>query len=94
MTAEQVLVAGAAVEAQAFIIQCVLLPQGYAALTAETSVEAIDQIRRSPPDLIVAPEPSGVDLANFVRQEGLDIPVILIASEWQPSACARPCAPA
>ena len=84
MTAEQVLVAGAAVEAQAFIIQCVLLPQGYAALTAETSVEAIDQIRRSPPDLIVAPEPSGVDLANFVRQEGLDIPVILIASEWQP----------
>jgi len=84
MTAEKILVAGMALETQEFLVQRVLLPQGYTPLTAETGTAAMDLIHHSPPHLIVAQNASGLALASFVRQEGLDIPLILIADAWQP----------
>jgi len=88
MAAEQILVAGAAPETRDFIVQRVLLPQGYTPLTAESGPAAAELIRRSPPQLILAPawapNVSGLALANFVQEEGLDIPLILVADEWQP----------
>ncbi len=89
MTAERVLVVEAALETCEFIVQRVLLPQGYTPLTAQTGAEAMDLIRRSPPHLILAPAPSpnasGSALADFLRQEDLDIPLILLADKWQPT---------
>jgi two-component system, OmpR family, phosphate regulon sensor histidine kinase PhoR len=88
MTAEKILVVEAAPETCEFIVQHVLLPQGYTPQTAQSSTAAMEVIRRSPPSLIVAPAQapniSGLALANFLRQEGLAIPLILLVNEWQP----------
>jgi two-component system, OmpR family, phosphate regulon sensor histidine kinase PhoR len=88
MTAERVLVVEAALETCEYIVQQVLLPQGYTPLMAQTDTAAMDLVRSSPPHLIVAsvqsPTVSGLALANFLRQEGLEIPLILMADAWQP----------
>lgn len=84
MTAERVLMAGMAPETRQFLVERVLQPNGYALQTAETGPAAMDLIRQSPPHLILAQNTSGLALANCLRQEGLDIPLILVIDEWQP----------
>jgi two-component system NtrC family sensor kinase len=88
MTAEKILVADAAPDNCEFVVQRVLLPQGYLPLTAPSGTAALDLIRRSPPHLILAPaqspEVSGLDLAHVLRQEDLDIPLILLVDESRP----------
>jgi len=84
MTAERVLMAGVGPETRQFLVERVLQPQGYASQTAETGPAAIELMRQSPPHLILAQNAAGLALAHCMRQEGLDIPLILIADEWKP----------
>ena len=88
MAAEIVLVVASAPETCDFIVQRALLPNGYISLTAESEAAGLELIRQARPQLIIAEaqtsEISGLALAKFLQQEDLDIPLILMADEWQP----------
>jgi two-component system, OmpR family, phosphate regulon sensor histidine kinase PhoR len=75
-----------------FVVHYVLQPNGYQTLTAEDGAAGLGLARLVRPDVIVAdmkmPGISGLEIAQTLQREGLNIPVILISAEG-PEEVAR-----
>jgi two-component system, chemotaxis family, chemotaxis protein CheY len=60
---------------------------------AENGREALDSIRSSPPDLVLAnfnmPEMSGIELLETIHEDGLDVPFGFITSDDSDANVAR-----
>ncbi|MGH2521289.1 MAG: ATP-binding response regulator [Anaerolineales bacterium] len=85
MSAEKILVVDDSSDMRDFIANYVLGPNGYEAFTAHNGAAGIDLARQIRPDLILAdmkmPGITGLELAQHLQREALDVPIILITAE-------------
>lgn len=70
-----------------------LAPLGHQIVEAENGAQALDWIHRQIPDLLVTdllmPEVDGLGLLSALRQEGLQVPTIVISADIQATSRAR-----
>jgi signal transduction histidine kinase/CheY-like chemotaxis protein len=82
MAGEKVLVVDDSAENIEFIVDYVLEPNGYVSITAGDGVEGLRKARNEQPDLILLdmnmPKLTGIEVLEALRNEGLQIPVILM----------------
>lgn len=82
MAGETILVIDDAAESREFVVQHVLEPNGYRALTAKDGVEGMEMALEHQPDLILLdynmPRMNGMEVLKALDSEGLSIPVILM----------------
>src|SRR4029079_16016900 len=68
------------------VMALILNEEGFAAITAEDGIEALAELRRSTPDLIISdlhmPRMSGVEFLSVVRRRFPAIPVIAISGAY------------
>ncbi len=84
MPMEKILVIEDAADVRDYIADFILRPQGYDALTAADGETGLQAIRAFNPSVVIAdiklPRLSGIQIAEHLRREGRDIPVILITA--------------
>ncbi len=82
MTGERVLVVDDSTDSKQFIVDYILKPNGYVASTAGDGLEGLRKARDEHPDLILLdlnlPKMDGIQVLQMLRQENLQIPVILM----------------
>jgi two-component system NtrC family sensor kinase len=85
MPAEKVLVVDDAPTMREFIVDYVLQPSGYDVLVADNGLTGLQLARQHTPDLIITdmkmPGLTGLEIAQAIQREKLNIPVILITAE-------------
>jgi DNA-binding NtrC family response regulator len=66
------------------LLEDILIPQGVKVLVASTGTEALELIESQSPDLAILdvriPEPSGLAILRHLREQGNDIPVLIITA--------------
>ena len=74
---------------QRLLVQKHLKARGYDVILAKTGKEGLAMVLQENPDLVVLdlvmPEMSGLDMLQEVRNQGLDIPVIINTADIQAS---------
>lgn len=82
MVGELILVVDDGQENREFIVDYILSPNGYRALTAKDGREALDLMESTPPDLILLdyqmPRMTGIDVLRAMQANNWNIPVILM----------------
>jgi two-component system NtrC family sensor kinase len=82
MADERILVCDDGKETRDFIVSYVLEPYNFQSLQARNGLEALEIAREHRPDLILLdlqmPKMDGMQVLDALKQEGLDIPVILM----------------
>lgn len=77
-----VLVADDGHEHREFVVDSILVPQGFKPLLARDGVEAMEMVRQHQPDIILLdlqmPRMDGIEVLDALKEEGWDIPVILM----------------
>lgn len=71
----------------AFGLRTTLEVEGYEVEVATTGREGLQAVRNDPPDLLVLdltlPEMSGYDVLRAVRQDGFDLPIIILTAKGE-----------
>ena len=81
----RILLVDDATETRNFLAESILSPEGYEVYTAANGTEAIDLVREVQPALIISdylmPKVTGLDLLKNLKDNGINIPFILITAE-------------
>jgi len=82
VTGERILVVDDADDMRSYIVDCFLRPYAFTYQEACDGLEALQIIQREPPDLILLdyqlPQLDGIGLLRRMREEGINIPVVLM----------------
>lgn len=93
MTKERVLVVDDRQDNIEFILDYVLIPHGYQALTARDGAEGLDLALKETPDLILLdvnmPRLSGMEVLEELKKRGQQVPVILMTFHGSETLAAR-----
>src|SRR6185436_9667775 len=85
MPAEKILVVDDSFEMREFVADSILRLAGYETLKADNGASGLELARETLPDLIIAdvrmPKITGLELAQLLRREKLNIPIILVTAE-------------
>jgi CheY-like chemotaxis protein len=84
VTGERILVVDDMADIRDAVIDHILKPYAYDYLEAGNGLEALEKIKSNPPDLILTdlrmPQLDGIGLLHKLREENINIPVILMTS--------------
>lgn len=82
MAGERILICDDGRENRDFIIDYIIQPNGFEALTAKNGLEAMDIMRQQPLDLILLdlqmPKMGGMEVLDAMNAEEIDVPVVLM----------------
>lgn len=84
MTGERILVVDDMADIRDIVINHILKPYAFDYMEATNGAEALERIKADPPDLILTdlqmPSMTGIDLIHRLREEKINIPVVLMTS--------------
>ena len=93
MTGERILLVEDAEDTRNFLAESVLIPEGFEVMAAANSTEAISVLQNWQPHLIVAdylmPKMTGLELLEYLKQNGSELPFILITAEGSEALAVR-----
>lgn len=93
MASQRILLVDDAAETRTFLAESVLAPEGYEVITADNGATALQLALESLPDMIIAdylmPEMTGLELLEALKQQGLNVPFVLITAEGSEALAVR-----
>lgn len=93
MAGETVLAVDDRQDSLSFLREYVLEPNGYRMIQAQNGIEALDLLTTHPVDLIISdlvmPQMGGLELLEALREQGLDIPTILMTFHGSEGTAVR-----
>ncbi|HLA42039.1 MAG TPA: response regulator, partial [Aggregatilineales bacterium] len=93
MTGERILLVEDAEDTRNFLAESVLIPEGFEVMAAANSTEAISVLQNWQPHLIIAdylmPKMTGLELLEYLKQNGSELPFILITAEGSEALAVR-----